>query len=193
MLRQPIVVAVAGDGRAVGAGDRLLLTLQRAGEQCVGERLAREQPRAVPGEREGGTVGAAAQRIGGGDGERDAAARLLDGVAAGDRLDEGALAIGGPAVVAAGGRSGSGVRVGSGWLVGGGLAGDGQAGGVEWGERGHRRHSPPERNSASIARAAATCSGASGAVAMRPASTCACHSRHGCSPLSGEESMGKAG
>lgn len=146
---EAIVVAEAGDDRAVGAGDHLLLPLERAGEERVGERFAREQPRAVPGEREGGPVGAAAKGVGRAGGHPGAAAGLINGVAAGDGFDKGALTLGRPAVVAAGTRpgpaSGTGGASGAARSPSGGRAGVGGASGVIGGTARPSGTAPPSR------------------------------------------------
>jgi len=97
---EAVVVAVAGDGLAVGPGDGFDLPVDRAGEQGVGDLLAREEVGGAPAERERRACRAPAQRIGRGRRHADDAAGRADGVPLGDRLKERALAIRRPAVVA---------------------------------------------------------------------------------------------
>lgn len=98
---EAIVVAVARDAGAVGADIGVDLAFERADEQRLGDRIARDERCGAPAEREGGALRGAAVRIGRGGGEPDAAAGGFDAVALGERLEEAALVGGGPAVGAA--------------------------------------------------------------------------------------------
>ena len=96
---QAVVVAVAGDRLAVGAGDGLDLPVDRAGEQRIGDLLARDQIGGAPAERKRRARRAPTQRIGRGLRHADQRAGRADGVALGDGFEKPALAIGRPAVI----------------------------------------------------------------------------------------------
>jgi hypothetical protein len=119
---EAVVVAVALDHFAIGPRDALGLAGDRAEEQGFGDDRPRDQLGRVPAERECRPRRAATQGVGGGGGEADAGACLVDGGALGDAFEEGALAIRGPAVAAlrvAGGGCGGVGRVFGVGLVGG--------------------------------------------------------------------------
>ena len=99
--RQAVVVAVALDGLAVGAGVGVGLAVKGAAGERVGELLALEQQRGVPAEREGGATGALAEGVGGLRRQPDLRGGGLDGGGLGEGDEEEALAVGRPTVGAA--------------------------------------------------------------------------------------------
>ena len=96
---EAVVVAVAGDRLAIGAGDGFDLPVDRAGKERVGDLLARDQIGGAPAEREPRPGRAPAQRIGRGRRHADQRAGRADGVAFGDGFEKRALPIGRPAVI----------------------------------------------------------------------------------------------
>lgn len=91
--------------------------LDRALEGNGGEAQRRQPQRLVPGVGEGGGIAALAQPIGGARGDAGLAARLRDAARLGEHGQEGALPLGGPAVVA-GALAGDGAIVGEGGGIG---------------------------------------------------------------------------
>ena len=110
---ETVVEAVAGDGVAVLARQGFDLPVDRAGEERVGDLVARDQRGGAPAEREPRPRGAPPQRIGRRHRHADLHTGGEDGVPLGNRLEEGALSIGGPPVIAlrAIGERGQGGRV----------------------------------------------------------------------------------
>jgi hypothetical protein len=94
---------VTRHGLAVGTGIGIDLPVDRTAHQHVDQPVARHQAGRAPAEREHHARRPPPQRIGGRDREADDPARAFDRMAFAERGEEGALAIGGPAVAAGGG------------------------------------------------------------------------------------------
>lgn len=99
-----IVITVAGNRLAIGAGIGIDLAIERTGDQHIGDLVAREQRRRLPAKRERRPRRAPAKRIGRLVRHPDDPARRLHPVPLCNGGQEIALAFGGPAIGAFGAR-----------------------------------------------------------------------------------------